>query len=185
MGQKAQSLALASAPAGRSLFLRLCSSSFSQEWWEMTCRTPRLVHAAVLFYFKVTDVCVLFPKENLKHCWFFFLLLLFFVVSHLHLVHFGQILWLLPLVGWTTSALPIVRWKCSWNVWPGTGKRSMHLEKLWIPGNCLPTTWRRPHIFFLDFGSHCLVSTCVPVRQIWPRTFHETPPGCSSWTLLA
>lgn len=63
MGQKAQSLALASAPAGRSLFLRLCSSSFSQEWWEMTCRTPSLVHAAVLFYFKVTDVCVLFQRK--------------------------------------------------------------------------------------------------------------------------
>lgn len=76
MGQKAQSLALASARAGRSLFLRLCSSSFSQEWWEMPCRTPRLVHAAVLFYFKVTDVCVLFPKENLKHCWFFVVVVL-------------------------------------------------------------------------------------------------------------
>lgn len=36
----------------------------------MPCRTPSPVHAAVLFYFKVTDVCVLFPKENLKHCWF-------------------------------------------------------------------------------------------------------------------
>lgn len=175
MGQKAQSLALASARAGRSLFLRLCFSSFSQEWWAMPCRTPKLVHAAVLFYFKVTDVCVLFPKENLRHCWFFCC-----CCSLL----FSIFIWFVLVKQWTTSALPVVRWKCSWNVWPGTGKRSMHLERLRSQGNCLPTAWRCPHIFFLDFGSHCLVSPCVPVRQTWPRTFHKAPPGCSAWTLL-
>lgn len=50
----------------------------------MPCRTPSLVHAAVLFYFKVTDVCLCsFSNGEFEALLVF--ALLFFIVFHPHL----------------------------------------------------------------------------------------------------
>lgn len=84
---------------------------------------------------------------------------------HLHSTHSGQSLCLLSLVEWNLPTWLNSGRKCLWNLWPGTGKRGVGLEKLWKPGGAeFRTTCRCGHVCVCP---DCKFSSLALVYALW------------------